>query len=214
MAKNSRRQAPRLGPKALTASPAAKRVAVVLLEVLSGAKGTQEGCETLGISLNRYYQLETRALQGLLEALEPRPKGRQRTAEAKLAEQARETHRLSRELSRHRALLRAAQRSLGLRPPKGRRLEDKPGRAKKGKTKRRRRTTPSRAMKAIAVLREPAPSEPSKARAGARAGGQGDGETAGRIGARRASAGSARGEAPPAGDSGNVARGSQRGRGV
>ena len=103
-----------LGPKALVGSPHAKKLAAVILEVLSGLRGTQEGSEVLGVSLSRYYALETRALQGFLKGLEPRPKGRRlypEDAEAKLKS---EKQRLERDVVRLSALLRAAQRSLGL----------------------------------------------------------------------------------------------------
>lgn len=148
----------KVGPKTLTGSPEAKRQAAVLLEVLSGLRGPQEGSEALGVSLNRYYQLETRALQGLIAALEPRPKGRQRTAESELEQLRQDKDRLSRELTRNQALLRAAQRSLGLpkarsSEPKRRKLAGKHGPAKKGK----RRTRTVRAKKAIAALRQAEP---------------------------------------------------------
>ena len=146
----------KVGPKVLTGSQEAKRQAAVLLEVLSGLRGPQQGSEALGVSLNRYYQLETRALQGLITALEPRPKGRQRTVESELEQLEQDKARLSRELRRNQALLRAAQRSLGLpktrtTEPNGRRLSGKHGTASKGK----RRTRTVRATKAIAALRQP-----------------------------------------------------------
>lgn len=145
----------KVGPKTLTGSKEAKRQAAVLLEVLSGLRGPQQGSEALGVSLNRYYQLETRALQGLIAALEPRPKGRQRTVESELEQLRQDKERLSRELTRNQALLRAAQRSLGLPKARsesnGRRLAGKHGTA----SKRKRRSRTVRATKAIAALRQP-----------------------------------------------------------
>jgi len=143
------------GPQTLTGSRAAKRQAVVLLGVLSGLRGPEEGSEALEVSLNRYYQLETRGLQGLISALEPRPKGRQRTPEGELEQLRQEKERLSHQLSRNQALLRATQRSLGL--PRSRSAETNSGRVGgKGKTnkKTRRRSRTVRATKAIAVLRQ------------------------------------------------------------
>jgi len=136
----------------LEGSPEARRVAVVLLEVLSGAKGPQEGSEHLGISLNRYYQLETRGLQGLIASLEPRPRGKVKTPERKLELAEAESGRLKRELSRHQALLRAAQRSLGLKIA-GRRKLGEGTDPTTGKQKRRRRVTTARATKVIAAIR-------------------------------------------------------------
>ena len=151
MAKGSRSRP--VGPGTLEGSTAAKRQAVVLLEVLSGAKGPQEGSASLGISLNRYYQLETRGLQGMIRALEPRPRGKQQTAEQKLALAEADRSRLQREVSRYQALLRAAQRSVGLKPPPGRKLGSKGTET----SKRRRRTRTVRATKAIAALSQPQP---------------------------------------------------------
>jgi hypothetical protein len=128
----------RLGPKALTGAAAAKRTAVVLLDVLSGGCSAAEGGRRLGISLMRYYALETRALQGLLEALEPRSRRRANPAAAAEAMR-REQLRLEREVLRLQALVRATQRAVAVAPPV--------------KETRRRRRTAARATKVIAQLR-------------------------------------------------------------
>lgn len=141
------------GPSALQGSATARRQTVVLLEVLSGAKGPQEGCESLGISLNRYYQLETRGLQGMITALEPLPRGKHQSPERKLAMAEAERDRLQREVSRYQALLRAAQRSLGLKTP----ARGKVGGKSTGPKKRKRRVKTVRATKAIAALSRPEP---------------------------------------------------------
>jgi hypothetical protein len=126
----------------------------VLLEVLSGLRGPQEGSQVLGISLNRYYQLETRALQGFIAALEPLPRGRQQTPEREIKQLQGENERLVQDLSRNQALLRAAQRSLGL--PRAAQGSNGGKLAAKGKTvkKGKRRVRTVRATKAIAALRE------------------------------------------------------------
>jgi hypothetical protein len=126
-----------MGPAALTGSGPAKRLAVVLLEVLSGVCGPAEGSRRLGISMTRYYALETRALQGLLHALEPRPRGR--AAGPTSAAARREQQRLEREVLRLQALVRATQRAVAVVPPA------------KNATRRRRRGV--RATKVIAQLR-------------------------------------------------------------
>jgi hypothetical protein len=150
------------GPKTLEGTPEAKRQAAVVLEVLSGLRGPSEGSEAMGVSLNRYYQLETRALQGLIAALEPRPKGRQRRPEDEIGKLRHDNERLTRELARAQALVRAAQRSIGLpavpKPTKGRRMKGTV--ETKGKRVRRRRRV-VRATKAIAALRQPAPPAPA-----------------------------------------------------
>ena len=61
-----------------------------MLGALSGESGVTEAAESIGISLSRYYQLETRALQGMISALEPRPKGRRWTPEEKLGQMEKE----------------------------------------------------------------------------------------------------------------------------
>ena len=87
---------------------------MAVLEALSGEVGTSEAAEKLGVSLSRYYQLEARALQGMLEAAEPRAKGKQKTPEREIQALQAEKKLLLKELRRHQALLRAAHRSVGL----------------------------------------------------------------------------------------------------
>jgi hypothetical protein len=102
------------GAATLRGSKRAKQIAVAVLETLSGELCTTEAAAKLGVSLSRYYQLETRALQGLLEAVEPRAKGPQKTPEREIKALRGEKKLLEKELRRHQALLRAAQRSVGL----------------------------------------------------------------------------------------------------
>src|SRR5262249_22422485 len=63
----------------------AKRLAAAILEVLAGARTPAQAAAALGVSLPRYYHLESRALHGLLAACEPKPKGRVRRPENELA---------------------------------------------------------------------------------------------------------------------------------
>ena len=93
--------------------PARKAVAAIL-EALSGEIGTSEAAELLGVSLSRYYQLEARALQGMLLAMEPKKRGIQKTPERAILGLEAEKKLLEKELRRHQSLLRAANRSLGL----------------------------------------------------------------------------------------------------
>lgn len=48
----------------------------VLLEATFGEISLRQACEQLGLSEARLHQLRHRALQGALEALEPKPSGR------------------------------------------------------------------------------------------------------------------------------------------
>jgi hypothetical protein len=134
---------------ALQGSETARKLGVVVLEVLSGVKTPTEASAAAEVSLPRYYALETRALQGLVGALEPRAKGRQRSAASELVALQKERMRLERELGRSRALVRATQRTMGIvsKPlPKGR---------------RRRRPT-VRALKAVITLRSAPGGETTK----------------------------------------------------
>jgi len=131
----------------VTGSPKAKRYAAVILEVFAGIRGTTEASEAMGLSPNRYYQLEARALQGMIDCLEPRPRGRQRSVEDEVARLNGENERLQREVGRLQTLVRAAQRSLGV-----------PAKSKaSGKKKGSRTRKPShRGKKVVAMLVKPA----------------------------------------------------------
>jgi hypothetical protein len=102
------------GAAALRGSKRARQIAVAVLETLSGELGTTEAAAQLGVSLSRYYQLEAKALGGLLQAVEPRSKGPHKTPEREIRALVAEKKLLERELRRHQALLRAAHRSVGL----------------------------------------------------------------------------------------------------
>jgi hypothetical protein len=143
------RRSPKMGPHTVAGSDAARRAAAVILEVLSGVRGTAEGCEALSITPMRYYVLETRALQGLVGALEPRARGKRRNVEDEIFRIRREKVKLERELARTQALVRAAERTIGIPAvrAKSKITED-------GKKPRRPRRV-ARAGRAIAALRAP-----------------------------------------------------------
>ena len=103
----------------LQGSERATRLTVGILQALSGLKGTTEVCEDLGISMGRYYQLESQALQGMIQALEPRKRGKQATPGTTIASLEREKQRLAREVRRYQSLLRASHRGLAVPAPKG-----------------------------------------------------------------------------------------------
>jgi hypothetical protein len=58
----------------------ARKLAAVILEVLAGLRSVPNAAAACELSLPRYYVCELRALQGLLAACEPPPRGRQPTA--------------------------------------------------------------------------------------------------------------------------------------
>jgi hypothetical protein len=95
----------------------AKQLAAAILEVLAGARTPTEAATALELSVPRYYQLEAQALRGMLEACEPKRVHRGRKGKTEVETLQEENRRLQRELTRHQALARAAQRTIGLSPP-------------------------------------------------------------------------------------------------
>jgi hypothetical protein len=144
--KEPRRAVRRPGP--LQGTSAARQWAAAILEVLAGVRTPAEAAIALSTSVPRYYLLEQRALQGLLAACEPRPKGRQSDEGRRIAELERTVSRLKRECLRQQALVRAGQRAIGLAVPP----PAKPVAGSQGKKTRRRKPT-VRALKAAATLR-------------------------------------------------------------
>ncbi|HJZ54572.1 MAG TPA: hypothetical protein VKE74_06415 [Gemmataceae bacterium] len=136
--------APTTSARESDSSREAKRLAAVVLDVLAGSRSPPQAAETLGVSLPRYYQLEARALEGLLAACESRPRGRQPDREAELTGVRKELERLKRELARAQSLVRLTQRTVGVAPPPP---------AKPGKRKRK---PVVRAMRRADQLREEA----------------------------------------------------------
>jgi hypothetical protein len=149
----------------------ARRRAAVILEVLAGVRTACEAAGVLKISTNHYYLLERKALGGLVSACESAPhRGRVTTAEHRVEQLERELAACRRECQRQAALVRAAQRALGLpcvaapteTPSRG-------ARARGGKTSTRRRRTQVRALRAAHTLEKslanapPAAVEPDNA---------------------------------------------------
>lgn len=146
----------------LSGSPEAKRRASLVLEVLGGLRSPTSASAALGVSIQRYYLLEVRALQGLVSALDAKPKrGAQPSPETTLRKLTAERDRLERELLRAQSLLRVAQRAVGLSPAtetttakSGKKGSDagRPG-------SKRKRTPTVRARRAAETLRAAARAE-------------------------------------------------------
>lgn len=134
-------------PPAATPSEA-QRLAAGILEVLAGLRSPPAAAELLGISLPRYYQLETRALEGLVAALAPRPLGKQPSLENRVKQLEKELAAAQRACARQEALVRLTQRSLGLANV----ASAKTVPAANGKTRKARRPM-VRALKAAQTLR-------------------------------------------------------------
>src|SRR5262245_48417935 len=124
----------------------------MILEVLAGLRSTSEAAQGLEISSMRYYVLERRAMEGMVQALAPRPKGKRRMPESTLEAMRRDKVRLEREVGRLQALVRAAQRTMKLPPL--------PSRDKKKGDGRRSRRPQIRAEKTIALLQAPTTETP------------------------------------------------------
>ena len=100
-------------PPAATLSEA-QRLAATILECLAGVRAPPAAAELLKISLPRYYQLEARALAGLVAALGPRLRGKQPSLENRVKQLEKELAAAQRACARQEALVRVTQRSLGL----------------------------------------------------------------------------------------------------
>jgi hypothetical protein len=134
-----------IGPRVRGGGQEARRLSVVILEVLAGMRTPADAAQALGRSVPRYYQLEARALEGLVAGCEPRSVGRAKTPEREIEKLKQEVARLNRECARSQALQRMAQRTVGVSAVKPR-PAPKPG------EKRKRRPT-ARALKAAAGLK-------------------------------------------------------------
>jgi hypothetical protein len=141
---------------------AASGPAAVILEVLAGLRTPAGAASALGIGLPRYYAWEQRAVQGLVAACAPLPRGRVTSPDRRLAALERELATARRELARHQALARTAQRALGLpavadpRPP-GRLAREAKGSGPEASTpaqRRRHRRPAVRALRAARLLRD------------------------------------------------------------
>ncbi len=138
-------------------SPEASRRAVAILEVLAGQRTAVEAAEALSISVNHYYQLERKALRGLTAACESQRKGpKGPELETRLQALQRKLEKCERECMRQTALVRAAQRAVGLSSiPEPAKASRKKAPSKGGSGKKRRRRSPKvRALRAAQVERK------------------------------------------------------------
>jgi hypothetical protein len=124
---------------------------LAILEVLAGIRTPAEAASALNISLARYYLLETRGLEGMVAACEPKPLGKQPSPQTRIASLEKELQQVRRECARQQALVRAAQRSVGLSATEA---QQGKGLAKRDRQGRRRRRPTVRALKAANTLRK------------------------------------------------------------
>lgn len=140
------------------ASSEAKRLAAAILEVLAGVRTTSDAAAAVGLSLTRYYQVESRALAGLVQACEPRSKGPQPSPERQVTALRRDNERLQREVARQQTLVRLSQRSIGLAAPAP------PAKTPAGGKKPRRRRPVARALQVANRLQPTTPTVPDAER--------------------------------------------------
>lgn len=155
----------RTGPNAVTGSPYAKKLASILLEAFSGVIGPQDASEAMGLTLPRYYQLETRALQALIESMEPRQRGPQPNPSRELERLETENTRLRKELRRYQTLHRAAQGALGFTSTATEPGAESRSSKKKATRKRRKRSRGERvasALRASSGADDASPASPSR----------------------------------------------------
>ena len=130
----------------------AQRFAAGILEVLAGVRTPTDAAAAMGISVPRYYLWEQRALEGLVAACQPRGGGKIVSSRCQIQALEKEVARLKQECARQQALVRAAQRTIGLAPPPAPKPATKAGGKVVGKRLRKRRPA-VRALKAVAALR-------------------------------------------------------------
>lgn len=148
-----------VGLSTLKGTPEARRQAALILEVLGGLRGPSDAAKAMGVALPRYYVLETRALQALIKAMEPLPRGPGRNPDAEIAALQKQLTRQKQELVRSQSLQRAMHSAMGIAA-----AQPKDAKPEPGKRKPKRPTV--RALKAVKVLRtglDDTPPEPSTA---------------------------------------------------
>ena len=129
------------------------RRAAIILEVPAGVRTPSDAAESLKISVNYYYVLERKAVQGLVTACCPAPKGPPGpTVETQLQRLKRELEQCRHECQRQSALVRATERAIGIRASSAKKTATKNG-GKPPQGKRRRKPA-VRALQAAATLRE------------------------------------------------------------
>jgi hypothetical protein len=107
-----------LPPSQAAVDRQAKLRAAAVLEVLAGERTPTKAAQALGVTLARYYLMENQAINGLVAACALKPKGRVKKAPDPTERLERENAKLRQLCARYQTLLRAAQRAVGLAPPK------------------------------------------------------------------------------------------------
>lgn len=153
--KPAKKRRPRsAGPRVEGGSRDARKIAVLVLEVLGGQRTPTDAATALGVSTTRYYGLESQALEGLVTACEPRRRGPGKSMAKEVERLKRQVDHLEKELARRQALLRLSHRAVGI--PAARPTRQVPANDAKDETKRKRRRkrATARALRAARQLRQ------------------------------------------------------------
>ncbi len=134
-------------------TPEARRHAACVLEVIAGLRTPEQAAEALGVSLPTYYNLESRAMRGLIHGCTPTPPGRTMVLLKQVRGLELKCSALEKQLGRYQALLRNAQRGL-LPPPAD--IKPRPG----GRRKRRPAVRALRTIEALQRDQRPPPPGP------------------------------------------------------
>jgi hypothetical protein len=144
------------GPRVDGGSREARKVAMLILEVLGGQRTPSQAATALGVSTTRYYGLESQALEGLVGACEPKNRGPRRSLERQVERLEREVARLQKECARRQSVLRMSHRALGLSAPsRGDKESEGSAAGPNKKRKRKPKRASARALRAAAQLVEP-----------------------------------------------------------
>jgi hypothetical protein len=144
-----KRRSAKDGPEIKEGSAKARKIAALIFEVLAGEIHPAEAAAALEIGMQRYYQLEKKALLAVVKACEPATRKGRRKSEAKvIAELKISISRLERDLKRAQALARMTQKAEGIATIIAQ------AKKSKSKTGRKRRKPVARALKLAKSLRE------------------------------------------------------------
>ena len=137
------------GPPRGDSSREARRIAILILEVLGGARTPSEAAAEMGSSEARYHMLEKRGIDGLVAALVPRGRGPVPSLEKELAKLRQKCEKLEHERMRYQALHRVAQKTMRIAAP-----PSPASRAKSKGTRGRKRKRAVRALRAAQRLKQ------------------------------------------------------------
>lgn len=126
----------------------------IVLEVLAGSMQVGEAAKRLGVNPPAYYNLENRAIRGLIKACEPSPKGPGENLHKKVRDLEEEIVHLQREVRRYQSLTRAAQKAIGLQMSVEKAVKPASNKEKGNGTKKRGRPRKARGIRAAERLRK------------------------------------------------------------